>query len=97
MCIRTINKRIQVCREVAEALAVSVARRREVDVARRRAELAMEAFRLDLERARHLQGRVIEVLDSLNLLIAARQDLIRALVQYDQAQFQLYAAPGQTP
>jgi len=76
----------QVRREVAEAHALAGARRQEAAVARLRVETAGRAFQADLLRARNLEGRPIEVLNSGNLLAAARQDLIRALVGYSQAQ-----------
>jgi outer membrane protein TolC len=84
-------------REVADAQALAAARRREYDLARRRVETAEQAFRLDLIRARNLAAKAlpIEVLNSATLLTTARQDLIRALVAYDQAQFQLFVALGQ--
>jgi outer membrane protein TolC len=87
----------QIRREVAEAYAVSAARRREVDVARQRVETAQRAYRSDLDRSKNLQGRLIEVLNSLNLLNAARQDLIRTMIGHDQAQFQLFVALGRPP
>jgi hypothetical protein len=62
----------------------------ELDVARRRVETAERAFRLDLARSRNLQGRPIEMLNSVSLLSAARLDLIRAVVEYNQAQFRLF-------
>ena len=66
-------------------------------MARRRVETAQQAFRLDLNRTRNLEGRVIEVQNSLNLLNAARQDLVTAVVGFDQAEFQLFVALGQPP
>jgi outer membrane protein TolC len=84
-------------REVAEAYALSEARRREVEAAGRQVRTAEEGYRLDLERSRNLQGRPIEVLNSANLLNAARQEMIRAIVSYNQAQFQLFVALGQPP
>jgi outer membrane protein TolC len=87
----------QIRREVAEARALSLARWQEALLARQRVETAENGFREDLARSRNLQGRPIEVLDSLNLLHSARQDLIRALIGYDQAQFELFVALGQPP
>src|SRR5262249_40802069 len=84
-------------REVAEAHALAATRRQEVEVARRRVETAQRAFRLDLGRTKNLEGRVIEVQNSLNLLNTARRDLVDAVVGYDQAQFQLFVALGQPP
>jgi outer membrane protein TolC len=87
----------QIRREVAEAYALAAARRLQVDVARRRVETAQEGYRLDLTRAKNLEGHPIEVLNSVNLLSAARQDWIRALIGYNVAQFQLFVALGQPP
>jgi outer membrane protein TolC len=87
----------QIRREVADAHTLSAARSRELNLARRRVETAQEAFRLDLVRARNLEGWPIELLNSFRLLYAARQDLVRAAVGFDQAQFQLFVALGQPP
>jgi outer membrane protein TolC len=89
----------QIRREVAEAHALAAARRAQVDVALRRVQTAAEAYRKDLKRTRNLapNSYPIQLLDSLHQLTAARQDLIRAQVEYNQAQFQLFVALGQPP
>ena len=87
----------EVRREVAEARALCAARRLEIDTARRRIESASRAYQQDMTRARNLQGRPIELLGSANQLAAARQDLIRFLVEYDQAEFRLFVALGKPP
>jgi outer membrane protein TolC len=92
--VRVIDR---VRREVAEAHALAVTRRQELDIAGQRIETAERAYRLDLRRSKNLQGRPIEVLNSLNLLNAARLDLVRALIGYNQAQFQLFVSLGQPP
>jgi outer membrane protein TolC len=92
-------------REVADAYAVSAARLRAMEIARRRVEMAQEAYQLDLRRIKNLIGiprlkvtaYPIEVLNSAALLTTARQDLVRAIIGYDQAQFQLLVALGQPP
>src|SRR5262249_50471982 len=94
MWARVVN---QVNREVADAYARSAARRQEVDIAARRVRTMEEGFDLDYRRTRNLAGRPIELLNSLNLLRAAREDLVRAIVGYDQAQFQLYVSLGHPP
>ncbi|HKB36905.1 MAG TPA: TolC family protein [Gemmataceae bacterium] len=91
---RVVN---EINREVADAYALSAARRREADLAARRVRTMEEGFDLDLRRARNLAGRPIELLNSLNLLRAAREDLVRAIIGYDQAQFQLFVSLGQPP
>jgi outer membrane protein TolC len=89
----------QVRREVAAAQALIQSRRRELESTRREVSTAEAAFRSDLERARNLvqQARPIEVTDSARSLNAARQALIRALIEYDQVQFHLFVALGNPP
>jgi outer membrane protein TolC len=83
--------------EVADAYNLSAARLRELDIARRRTGTALDGFQRDLERIRGGIGRPIEVLDSARLLLGSRQELLRTIVGYDQAQFQLFVALGQPP
>src|SRR5581483_914648 len=87
----------RVRREVAEAYALVASRRAQVETARRKVAVAEEGTLLDLRRARNLEGRPIEVLNSLRLLTAARQELVRATAGYDQAEFQLFVALGRPP
>jgi outer membrane protein TolC len=82
---------------VVEAYGLAESRRNDMEVADRRVRNAEEAFRLDVERARNLKGLPIESLDSLRQINAARQELIRSVVQYNQAQFRLWAALGRPP
>lgn len=89
---QTIN---MVNREVSEAFARSQEWSRQLEVAHRRVTRAAEAFRLDLARVRNLQGRPIEVLNSVRLLATAREELIRAVVGADEAQLRLFVALGQ--
>jgi outer membrane protein TolC len=92
--VRVIDR---IRREVADALALSETRLQELNAARQRVQTASKSFQEDLRAARNLEGRPIEVLDSVNLLADARQDLIRALAGYDAAQFQLFVALGRPP
>ena len=87
----------QVQREVADAFARSNTARRQITIARQRVETAEHAYRQDLLRTRDRLGRLIETLASFNLLVAARQDLVNAMVGYSQAQFELFAAIGGNP
>ena len=91
---RVINR---VRDEVAEAYGLIADRRREVEVARQRVRISQRGFQEELERSKHLQGRPIEVLHSLNQLIAARQAFVQASVRLNQAQFRLFVALGQPP
>jgi outer membrane protein TolC len=91
---RTINRARE---EVAQALAEAKASLNQVGIARRELKSAHEGFHEDLERSRQNFGRPIEVINSLNLLAAARANLIDAIVKYDQAQFRLWVALGTPP
>jgi outer membrane protein TolC len=84
-------------RDVAEAFSLIQARRREIELAQHRVLTAQRAFLADLDRTRNLLGRPIEVNLSVLQLSTARQDLVRAMIGYGQAQFQLYAALGNAP
>jgi outer membrane protein TolC len=92
--LRELNR---ISREVTEAHAAVLARRREMDVARRKVETSNQGFTLDLRRARNLQGRPIELLNSLRLLLSAREELVQAVTQYSQAEVRLFVALGQPP
>lgn len=83
--------------EVAEAHAFLQARNQEMAIARKRVEIAQRAYTQDLRRIQNLQGLPLEVLASANQLAAARQDLVRAIIGYSQAQLRLHAALGQAP
>lgn len=87
----------QVGREVADAYNLSAARLREVDVARRQVATGVDGLQRDLIRIRGGEGLPIEVLNSAKLLAQARQELLRAIVAYDEAQFRLFVALGQPP
>jgi outer membrane protein TolC len=92
--LRLIN---QVRREVAAAKAQVEARRQEIDTALLRLDVAEKSFREDYERIRGNLGLPIEVLDSIDRLVASRLNLIQVLAGYNLAQFQLFVAVGQTP
>lgn len=84
----------QVRREVAEAHAASEAAARQMTVARDALAAAEDGFKLEADRIRQGQGLPIETLDSFRQLLDARQDVIRAVVAFNVAQFRLYAATG---
>src|SRR5262249_40690942 len=87
----------QVRREVEQAQADARAAKEQIPAAREQVRRAEAAYKEDLKRAYGLEGRPIELLDSANLLANARQDLIRAITRYNQAQFSLFVALGQPP
>ncbi len=91
---RTIDR---IRTEVAEAYALTEARRQEMELARRRIDLAQRAYTQDLTRIRNMQGLPLEVLESADQLKTARQDLVHAMIGYSQAQLRLFAALGNAP
>jgi outer membrane protein TolC len=92
--IRVVNR---IRDEVGEAHALILARRQQIEIARRRIETGQKAFDEDILRSRNLEGRPIEVLRSAELLTTGRLDLVRAMVGYSEAQLQLYVALGNAP
>lgn len=87
----------QIDREVADAYNLSTARFREVQIAQRQTQTAVDGFQRDMVRVRGGAGLPIELLNSADLLYQARQELLRAIIAYDEAQFQLFVALGQPP
>jgi outer membrane protein TolC len=91
---RTANR---VREDVASARADALAAHNQINVARAELQSAEEGFRSDLDLSRQNLVRPIEVLNNLNLLGAARMNLVQAIVKYDQAQFRLFVALGSPP
>jgi outer membrane protein TolC len=56
-----------------------------------------DAYTHDLDRIRGGQGLPLELIDSLRLLGRARYDYLDSIVDYNQAQVQLWVALGQPP
>jgi outer membrane protein TolC len=84
-------------REVADAQALVVSRRQNLDIAKARVVIAERAFKEDLQRIRGNLGLPIELLNSVNRLASARVDVARVVQEYNSAQMQLFVALGQTP
>jgi outer membrane protein TolC len=91
---RTINR---VRSEVIAARADARSVRNQIEIARRELQSSHAGFHEDLPRIRNNLGRAIEVINSLNLLAGSRNNMIDALVRYDQAQFRLWVALGSPP
>jgi outer membrane protein TolC len=84
-------------REVADAFVLSEQRKQQLDFVLRRLKTASEGAREEIARTRGGQALPLEAINSVNLLTDARQELVKAIVAYDLAQFQLFVAIGQTP
>jgi len=90
----------QVAREVVEAYAQVTARRAQIETAQRGIAAAQSSHERNLARIRDLQGLPIEAQQSIQALALARRDYLRALIDYNSAQFTLYRAigwPGKLP
>ncbi len=83
--------------EVAQAVAQANATRRELEVVRRKLQLAQAGYERDLQRVRGLVGLPIEVLNSVRLLASARLEFVAALIGFNQGQLRLFVALGQPP
>jgi outer membrane protein TolC len=83
--------------QVSAAYADVTATRQQVELTARQLVSAEAGFREDLERIRNTVGRPIEVVDSLQLLNQARVARIRAVTDYNKAQFRLFVHLGSPP
>jgi outer membrane protein TolC len=83
--------------QVAEALAEVQSSARQLDTARAELARANEGAREEMTRIRKTIGRPLETLDSIRQQIEARQELLRAVVAYNAAQYRLLVAVGASP
>ena len=89
--IRMMNR---VSREIVEAHAQMLARHRQIGIAERAVRRATDSFERNWLRVRDLAGLPIETLQSIQALDQARREYLRALVDYNAAQFRLQRALG---
>jgi outer membrane protein TolC len=87
----------QVRREVADAYLRTHIRFAQLALTEEAVRAGDRAFRQDFRRIEGNVGRPIELLASLRLLAQSRYDYLRAIVLYNEAQFELYVALGQPP
>lgn len=87
----------QIGREVADAYARVDARRQQLELSKGRLQTAAAGAREEIARTRGGESLPLEAVNSINLLVEARDEIIAALVAYDMAQFELFVATGQTP
>jgi outer membrane protein TolC len=92
------SRRIAAIRsEVSAAYAAVSAARLQVDITTRQLASAKEGFREDFLRIRETVGRPLEAVNSLQLLNRARVDRIRAVTEYNKAEFRLFVSLGSPP
>jgi outer membrane protein TolC len=92
--MREVETMDLVAREIVEAHTQVAARRRLIAVAEEGIKSAQQSYDRNLERIRNAQGLPIEVLQSIQALDAARREYLRAVTDYNQAQFRLQRALG---
>src|SRR5262249_23166618 len=110
--IRTADARLQATRfqeiavlnrvrtEVAEAYARTHARFAQIGVNEQAVQAGLGSFRADYDRLKARAERdvlPIELLDSSRLLARSRRAYLDAIVDYNNAQFELFVAMGQPP
>ncbi len=83
--------------EVARGYARSHARFAQIKTAEEAVRTAEEGFEEDKRRILGRQGLPIELLDDLRLLTEAREQYLRAITNYNEAQLQLYVSLGNPP
>lgn len=87
----------QVRVEVANAYVQAKVRMAQLQTSEQAVAAAEDSWREDLNRIRAQQGLPIEAEESLRLLTDSRLRYLTAIVDYNRAQFELYAALGQPP
>lgn len=85
-----------VAREVAEAHAKVVKRKRQIEIAKRGILAAEKSYQLNLKRIENAQGLPIETLQAIQALATARQNYLDAVVDFNIAQVELCRATGWT-
>ena len=89
--IRVMNR---VSREIVESHAQVLARHRQIGIAEQAVQRATDSFERNWLRVRDLEGLPIETLQSIQALDQARREYLRAIVDYNAAQFRLQRALG---
>lgn len=84
----------RVAREVVEAQTQVQARRKQIEIARDGITAALNSHNRNLQRIENGKGLPIEVLQSIQALTQARREYLRAVVDYNRAQFSLHWALG---
>lgn len=89
--VRTMD---QVASQVAAAHAQAVHRRGRIAITQKAIESAENSYERNLNRIRNAQGLPLEVLQSVRALEDARRAYLRAVIEYNEAQFRLQWALG---
>lgn len=92
--IRELASLDLVAREVTEAHSQIQLRRPQIETAQNVLRFAKESFEHNVTRIRNGQGLPIEALQSAQALLQARREYLRALIDYNTAQYTLQRALG---
>lgn len=91
---REVETLDRVAREIVESQRQVQARQRQIAMAEEGIAAAQRSYQRNLERIRHGQGLPLEALQAIQALDAARRDYLRAVIDYNAAQFRLQWALG---
>lgn len=83
-----------VAREVVEAHAAVTSRRRQIEAARAAVAAAQDSYRRNVDRIHGGEGLPIETLQSLQAWATAEREYVRAVIDFNAAQFRLQRAMG---
>ncbi len=86
----------RVASEVTQAHAQVTSRRKQIELARAAVKRAENSFQLNRTRIFEKQGLPIEVLQAIQSLATTRREYLSAVIEYNQAQFRLHTALGQS-
>ncbi|WP_166819689.1 TolC family protein [Thalassoroseus pseudoceratinae] len=89
--LRTMDR---VAREIVEAHSQVRHRRHRIEITRQAIETAEDSYERNLSRIEDGQGLPLEVLQSVQALEDARRAYLRAVIEYNEAQFRLQWALG---
>ena len=95
--LRLWDTREHITTEVREGVIRVRSQKRQLDLASRAVEHALRSFTLNRARVSENLGLPIEVLQSLQSLSLARNLYVDAVVDYNESQYRLYVALGQSP
>jgi outer membrane protein TolC len=84
----------QVASEVAEAYAQVTSRHEQITLAQSGITAAQDSYRRNSERVQDALGLPIEALQAIQSLDAAQRQYVRAVADYNRAQFRLHRALG---
>jgi outer membrane protein TolC len=87
----------QVAREVAEDLARVQTKFQQIGISEEAVKSAKQSYELNFERMKGLLGQPLELLQSIQALDQARHEYLRAVSDFDRAQFRLYRDLGWPP